>query len=330
MATSDAMIDPAITGSSISTTFGSSHYSHNVDCHGDGETTVYNTEDFFETDLSVPFVVQSAPLAPVPAQTYSPSPAPYQSPAPTRQSASTAATAAAAVAAAAAATSAVTPAECIQQYNPTAHGHLVLYLAALHGSRITADNLSGSFVSPLKHDKLLGWWRTRLTTSAVFLLLRSPSDEGAPTIKAEPGAATAQKVQGPDLVGVIMLRSHPAETSPHVATIDLLLVNLQYRQLGGERQLLQTVERQALREGRTLLTAETETNSSMASTYKSLGFTEAGQIPGMILRPATGEKRALSIFYKDLKQAAAQEAAAAAARAQSVASSPRQSPAVQS
>ncbi|CAK7562553.1 MAG: hypothetical protein SEPTF4163_000401 [Sporothrix epigloea] len=328
MATSDAMIDPAITGSSISNAFDSPRYSHNVDCHGGGESTVYNTEDFFESDLSVPYVAQSAPLAPAPARIYSPSPTPYQSPTPT--SVSTAATAAAA--AAAAASSAAAPAECIQQYNPAAHGHLVLYLAALHGSRITADNLSGSFVPPLKHDKLLGWWRTRLTTSAVFLLLRSPKDGADPTIKAEPGAAP--KVQGPDLAGVIMLRSHPAETSPHVATIDLLLVNLQYRQLGGERQLLETVERQALREGRTLLTAETETNSSMASTYKSLGFTEAGQIPGMILRPATGEKRALSIFYKDLKEAAAQEAAAAAAaaaaRAQSVASSSRQSPAAQS
>ncbi|ERS96794.1 uncharacterized protein SPSK_01224 [Sporothrix schenckii 1099-18] len=191
------------------------------------------------------------------------------------------------------------PAAHVQKYNPAVHSHLVLYLAALHGARITSDNLSGSFAPPLNHEKLLDWWRDRLTTSAVFLLLRSSPVSSS--------SAAPAKAAGPDLVGVIMLRSHPAETSPHVASVELLLVNLQYRQLGGERQLLQTVERQALLEGRTLLTAEAESKSNTASMYSALGFTEVGQIPGMVLRPSTGEKRAQSIFYKDLLRAYQQE-----------------------
>lgn len=188
------------------------------------------------------------------------------------------------------------PPATVHQYAPAAHGHLVLYLAALHGARITADNLSGSFAPPLNHEKLLDWWRVRLTTSAVFLLLRPPT---LPTPLTPP---IPTKVTGPDLVGVIMLRSHPAETSPHVASVELLLVNLQYRQRGGERQLLQTVEQQAVLEGRTLLTAEAESQSTTAAMFAELGFTEAGRIPGMVQRPATGEKRAQSIFYKDLTQ----------------------------
>ncbi len=35
--------------------------------------------------------------------------------------------------------------------------------------------------------------------------------------------------------------------------------------------------------------------------YARLGFTEAGRIPGMLLRPS-GDKRDLSYFYKSLAQ----------------------------
>ena len=229
---------------------------------------------------------------------------------------------------------AAVPATFVQHYNPAAHAHLALYLAALHGSRITADNLSGTFAPPLHHEKLLDWWKVQLTTSAVFLLIRPPQAvvngnssgygnnyQSQPQPPNPPHYAQhplqQSKISGQDLVGVIMLQSHPSETSPHVATIELLLVNLHYRQLGGERQLLETVEQQAVLEGRTLLvsphcprvltpiyankqTAETESDSSIANMFKDLGFTEAGRIPGMINRPLTGERRAQSIFYKDL------------------------------
>lgn len=209
------------------------------------------------------------------------------------------------------------PTAYVQHYNPAAHSHLALYLAALHGSRITADNLSGTFAPPLHHEKLLDWWKVQLTTAAVFLLIRPPQAivngsasgygsnyQSQPQVHSSvpytPFMPQQTKISGQDLVGVIMLRSHPSETSPHVATIELLLVNLHYRQLGGERQLLETVEQQAVLEGRTVLTAETESDSSMAVMYKDLGFTEAGRIPNMINRPLTGEKRAQSIFYKEL------------------------------
>ncbi len=99
---------------------------------------------------------------------------------------------------------------------------------------------------PLNHEKLLVWWRERLASAAVFLLLRRLGSSGS-------SGSSGAKPEGSDLVGVIMVRSHPAETSPHVAAIELLLVNMQYRELGGEQQLLATVEQQAVREGRTLL-----------------------------------------------------------------------------
>ncbi|CAK7269622.1 hypothetical protein SEPCBS119000_003664 [Sporothrix epigloea] len=323
MTTSDAMIDPAIAGPGVSTVYDSPHH-HFTDSDGQGDdqedeqgdnqgddaSTDYDADDFFAPDPQVPYsTTQPAPPAPAtksatpatpatPAKSDTPPSAPSSAPTPVTHSLSAATAAAAAAAAVAtAAALAAAPAATVHRYDPGAHGHLVLYLAALHGSRITADNLSGSFVPPLNHEKLLDWWRTKLTTSAVFLLLRKPSDEAA----AAASAAAAKKIKGTDLAGVIVLSSHPAETSPHVAAVDLLLVNLPYRQLGGERMLLQTVEQKALLEGRTLLTAETESNSSMATTYKLLGFTEAGRVPGMVLRPASGEKRAMSIFYKTLR-----------------------------
>lgn len=336
MASSNPLVDPSITDSEVSTAMHSPqpHGAQDGDATEDAASSSEAEDAFFVSQAiasnsasayaasaaaSVAAAAAAAAAHTPSAQHHVSSGSPAASLTPAASSVSPNATA---TAAAAAAASAAIPAARVQKYNPAAHGHLVLYLAALHGARITADNLSGSFAPPLNHEKLLDWWRVRLATSAVFLLLRSSSfptstaaqmsqqstaaaalvASAASSSPASPALA-ATKVAGPDLVGVIMLRSHPAETSPHVASVELLLVNLQYRQLGGERQLLQTVERQALLEGRTLLTAEAESKSNTANMYSTLGFTEVGQIPGMVLRPTTGEKRAQSIFYKDLLQA---------------------------
>ncbi|EFX03268.1 gcn5-related n-acetyltransferase [Grosmannia clavigera kw1407] len=172
----------------------------------------------------------------------------------------------------------------IQMFDSAVHGHLVLYLAALHGSCITHDGLSGSFSPPLHHEKLLAWWKVRLASSVVLLWLL-PSDA------AKPAAS--------DLVGAVMLRSHPAETSHHVAAVELLLVNPRERQKGGERLLLAAVEQQAVAAGRTLLTAETDADSPAALTFAELGFVEAGRIPGFVVRPS-GEKRDQLVLYKNL------------------------------
>ncbi|KAL1898569.1 hypothetical protein Sste5346_003473 [Sporothrix stenoceras] len=336
MASSHPLVDPSITGSEVSTAMHSPHPQGTQDADATEDAASSTSDDAFFVSQAIASnsasasayaasaaasvaAAAAAAAGNTPSNVHhhaSASPAPAPAPASVHHAASPSPNIGAAAPIPAAAR--------VQKYNPALHSHLVLYLAALHGARITSENLSGSFAPPLNHEKLLDWWRVRLTTSAVFLLLRSTpfptstatqmsqqstaaaalAASASAVPSSSPGGSPAPaKVAGPDLVGVIMLRSHPAETSPHVALVELLLVNLQYRQLGGERQLLETVERQALLEGKTLLTAEAESKSNTAIMFSTLGFTEVGQVPGMVLRPSTGEKRALSIFYKDLEQA---------------------------
>lgn len=178
----------------------------------------------------------------------------------------------------------------VQVFSPALHGHLVLYLAALHGSCITHDGLSGTFALPLHHEKLLAWWKVRLASSTVLLWFL-PFSAAVSVAGGRPSAS--------DLVGAAMLSNHPAETSPHVAVVELLLVNPRQRNLGGELLLMAAAEQQALAAGKTLLTAETDADSPAARTFTELGFVEAGRIPDFVMRP-TGEKRDQVVLYKNL------------------------------
>ncbi|OAA58093.1 gcn5-related n-acetyltransferase [Niveomyces insectorum RCEF 264] len=224
------------------------------------------------------------------------------------------------------------PSLTVQRFAPARHAHLVLYLAALHAACITHDGLSGSFLPPLHHEKLLTWWKVRLAETAVFLLLDDEAEATAAAATATSAiTAGAPGRAGSHLVGAAMLRPHPAETSPHVAAVELLLVCPRHRRQQQPRQqqeqkqqqepwwdarpagaeagqiLLDCVAAHARAEGRTLLTAETEADSAAAALFLALGFTEAGRIPGFVLRrPGVtgggggGAKRDQLLLYKDL------------------------------
>lgn len=131
-----------------------------------------------------------------------------------------------------------------QVFSSALHAHLIPYLAALHASCITHDQMAGTFLPPLNHEKLLAWWKSRIAeanagTTVILLLLEGP--------------VTADKPKGSDLMGSIMLRLHPAQTSPHCAFVESLLVSPRYRRRGGARSLIASVETEALRLGKTLL-----------------------------------------------------------------------------
>ncbi len=136
-----------------------------------------------------------------------------------------------------------------QVFSPAAHAHLIPYLAALHGSCITHDQMAGSFLPPLNHEKLLAWWKDEIAeanagTRVIVLLL-----DGLP--------APGDRPKGSDQVGTVMLRLHPEQTSPHFAFVESLLVSPRYRGRGGARYLITAVEAVALRLGMTLLVSPT-------------------------------------------------------------------------
>lgn len=129
-------------------------------------------------------------------------------------------------------------------FSPDAHAHLTPYLAALHGSCITHDRMTGSFLPPLNHEKLLGWWKVKMAEVAserrVIIILLDESEPGA-------------RAKGPELVGAVMLGTPPTETSPHCGLVESLLVSPRHRSRGGARMLLAALEVEAARRGRYLL-----------------------------------------------------------------------------
>jgi hypothetical protein len=130
-------------------------------------------------------------------------------------------------------------------FSPTTHAHLVPWLCALHASCVTHDGLlAGSFLPPLSQDRLLGWWKARIAEVAagrrmILLLL----EESAPGTRAK----------GEELRGTVMLALAPDEASPHCGAVEALLVRPEWRRRGGARTLVDAIEIEAVKKGRTLL-----------------------------------------------------------------------------
>ncbi|KAH8911490.1 acetyltransferase [Coniochaeta sp. PMI_546] len=175
-------------------------------------------------------------------------------------------------------------------FSSAEHAQLVPYLAALHASCITHDRMIGTFLPPLHHEKLLSWWKERIAevnagTRVIVVLLT----------ESQPGA----RAKGTDLMGVAMLSMPESETGPFRGYVEKVLVSNKYRGHGGARALLNTIEAEALKQGRTLLTLDVESETAAEGAFKKLGYVEVGKIPKYSLNPA-GQVRPQTFFYKDL------------------------------
>ncbi|KAJ4416937.1 hypothetical protein N0V85_002053 [Neurospora sp. IMI 360204] len=179
-------------------------------------------------------------------------------------------------------------------FSPDQHGHLVPWIAALHASCMTMDRMIGPFLPPLENGKLLGWWRERIAesnrgTRVIVLLL--------------PETPPGSKPVGNDLRGLAMLKLSDTETGSFRGKIDTLLVNQKYRRQGGAKALVDALEYEAARRGRTLLRVNTETNSTAEAAFKKFGYIEFGQVPQFskaVGVPQGSLKKSETFFYKDL------------------------------
>lgn len=132
-------------------------------------------------------------------------------------------------------------------FSATEHGHLVPYLAAIHGSCITHDRTIATFLPPLSHDKLLSWWKERIAETnchnrIIFLLLN----------ESEPGS----RVKGHEVMGVVMLALPHSETGPFRGFVEKLLIHKSFRGRGGARTLMHALEIEAAGRGRTMLVSK--------------------------------------------------------------------------
>ncbi|CAG9997792.1 unnamed protein product [Clonostachys byssicola] len=194
------------------------------------------------------------------------------------------------------------PSSSVILFTPGQHTPLIPYLAAIHASCITHDRTIAGFIPPLSHEKLLAYWKDRIAevsagTRLLLLLVRADDSTDPANGLLDHHLAVPK---GTNLVGIVMLDMPPSETSSFRAVVEKLLVHPSYRARGGATALVDALEREAVKRGRTMLTLDTESGSLAESVFSKLGYTEVGRIPKYGLSPS-GEFKDVTFFYKSLE-----------------------------
>lgn len=99
--------------------------------------------------------------------------------------------------------------------------------------------------------------------------------------------------------GTVQVGFATKPNQPHRADLMKLLVHRRARGLGLARRLMEMAEREAARNGRTLLVLDTATGEPAEAIYERLGWERAGVIPRYALFP-DGRYCDTTLFYKKL------------------------------
>ncbi|MFM7418835.1 MAG: GNAT family N-acetyltransferase, partial [Alphaproteobacteria bacterium] len=142
--------------------------------------------------------------------------------------------------------------------------------AAEHAERPLADILiacvaagaSVSFLPPLSAEAARDFWRRSLADIAL--------DRKAIWVAWADGV----------LVGTVTLDLAMPPNQPHRAEVAKLLVHPEARRRGVGQALMAALEAEAAQRGRRLLTLDTRADDAGEALYRSLGWQEAGRIPG--------------------------------------------------
>jgi GNAT superfamily N-acetyltransferase len=124
---------------------------------------------------------------------------------------------------------------------------------------------SVSYLPPLALDVAGGFWR------------RMAADVAAGT------RIVLAAWNNAELAGTVMLEFASSPNQPHRAEVQKLLVHPDARRSGVARALMTRLEIEAARVGRTLLTLDTRAGDAAENLYRSMGWHEAGRIPGYAL-----------------------------------------------
>ncbi len=107
----------------------------------------------------------------------------------------------------------------------------------------------------------------------------------------------AEDASGP--VGTVQLEIVRKPNQPHRCEVAKLLVHRRARRQGIASKLMQALEAEARRQGRTLLTMDTVNGSPAEALYRGLGFQAAGVIPRYALG-TTGKLEDTLVMFKEL------------------------------
>ncbi|MDQ0496027.1 ribosomal protein S18 acetylase RimI-like enzyme [Paenibacillus brasilensis] len=142
---------------------------------------------------------------------------------------------------------------------------------------VVADGASIGFLPPLPYTEAAAYWNSVLEDGVVLWIAEK---DGVP-------------------VGTVQLHLAQKANGIHRAEIAKLMVHPSGRRLGLGRQLMKAAEEEALRQDRTLLVLDTRVGDPSNRLYESIGFIEAGVIPGYA-RSADGQLHATRYYYKPL------------------------------
>lgn len=139
-----------------------------------------------------------------------------------------------------------------------------------------------NFVWPMTQAKADLWWSNVLSSAA--------RSERFIFLAEENGRA----------VGTVQLILAPQENQVHRADVGKMLVHSSARRRGLGALLMQAAEDEARRQGRTLLTLDTQSGAAGERLYVRSGWLKVGQVPGFALHPDGSHYEAASFFYKQL------------------------------
>ncbi|MFK7692074.1 GNAT family N-acetyltransferase [Paenibacillus sp. HJGM_3] len=143
--------------------------------------------------------------------------------------------------------------------------------------QVVEDGASIGFLPPLGESMAVRYWQQVLATDVILWVARIDDR----------------------IVGSVQLHLCGKANGLHRAEIAKLMTSPDYRRRGIGRQLMQEAEDRARQEGRSLLVLDTREGDPSNRLYSSMGYIEAGRIPGYA-RSASGELDATILYYKEL------------------------------
>ncbi|MCF6369285.1 GNAT family N-acetyltransferase [Rhizobium halophilum] len=162
-------------------------------------------------------------------------------------------------------------------------------------SEVLADCINGGaslgFMLPFSPDDAAAYWQeiaAQVEAGHIILALAEIDDK---------------------VVGTVQVGLATKPNQPHRGDLMKLLVHRCARGLGLSRRLMQAVEAEAARRGRTLLVLDTATGSEAEAIYPRFGWQRVGVIPDYALWPQGGLCDT-TVFYKRIGDARAPSQAA--------------------
>ncbi|PLR82521.1 N-acetyltransferase [Bacillus canaveralius] len=143
--------------------------------------------------------------------------------------------------------------------------------------KVVEEGASIGFLPPMTLSEATKYWEAVLSPEVILL---------------------AAKINN-QIVGSVQLILSTKQNGTHRAEVAKLMTHPDYRHNGIGRLLMDTVQKRAIQESRSLLVLDTREGTPSNHLYKSLGFQEAGRIP-YYAKSANGELHTTVLYYKCL------------------------------